>query len=152
MAGPYATKEQYVDFWGYWQYQIDLSTLTSPQIASLNNQILMASGDIDMALKQQGALDCGLDPASTQYLAKLNIINTAVTYRAICGPRLNPDEAREWSQWINDQLTLIREGKMVLCEGDTPADFPAIGVVEIGWNPAISAEIVINDIMRKWHG
>jgi hypothetical protein len=149
MSGPYATPDQYAQFWGYWQHKITIAELPAQDVTDLTAQIAMASGDIDMALSAAGALGCTLSGAGLLYLQKLNVINTAVTYRAICGPRLDPDEQRGWMEYLTEQLKLIREGDIELCDGFTGKNFPALGIGQIGWTPTTSAEIQLNALLRR---
>lgn len=151
-TGAFATKEEYSEFWGYWQHRIDITSLTPAELTALDNQLAMAAGDIHMAMQQQGACDCTLSVASTMYLKKLNIINTAVTYRVPCGPRLDDDQRDLWLQWLDRELGRIRDGSVDLCAGSTGKDFPAIGTAEIAWTHWAEADIIINDSMRRRSG
>jgi len=50
---------------------------------------------------------------------------------------------------LNNQLDLIRTGKLELCAGATGSEYPAISYAEHGntaWN---SARIIYNDILRS---
>lgn len=145
----YATPAEYSQWWGYWHHKIDLGDLTPAEITALERQLELAAGDINMAISQVGACDCTFSGQAAQYLKKINILSTAVVYRAPCGPRLNDEERATWLQWIDQQLTLIREGKIELCEGETGADFPAFGSAEIGWTEDMSLRIIDNTIQRN---
>lgn len=144
----YATAAEYSQWWGYWQHKIDLGDLTPTEITALERQIEMAAGDINMALSQVGACDCTLSAYAVQYLKKINILSTAVVYRVPCGPRLSDDERAKWLEWIDAQLTMIREGKLEVCDGETGADFPAFGTAEIGWTEDNALQIIDNTIKR----
>lgn len=126
----YATTTEYAEFWGWYQHKIDLS---DPDIVTaLENQLKMGASDVNAALAQVAACDCSRPDWAAEWLKRLNILNTAITYRAPCGPRLGDDERRFWAGQLNDRLTAIREGTIDLC-GGTGADYPAFGTVDNVW-------------------
>lgn len=147
-SGAYATKEQYSEWWGYYQYAIDLTKMTAEEQASLDNQLKMAAGRIHLALQQVGACDCALSDAALDFLKQVNIVATAVMYRAPAGPRLTGEDAQFWLEWVGSQLTLIETGKIDMC-GSTSADFPAADTAQYSWTEFNAARLIRDRALRK---
>lgn len=145
----YATPEEYSEWWGNYQYKIDLDDLTTEEITALENQLEMAAGDILVALNTAGAADCTLSEGGLSFLKKINILSTAVIYHAPCGPKLSDEERQNWLTWIDNQLIAIREGKIELCDGYTGKDFPAMGIAQQAWTEFQSSQLIINRARRR---
>ncbi|NMC34205.1 MAG: hypothetical protein GYA36_17360 [Veillonellaceae bacterium] len=108
----------------------------------------MASADIAAALAAVGACDCTLAPWAVQYLKKLTVIEAAVLQTCPCGVRMSEDQRQLFLDWVNKQLELIRQGKIVLCQGETSADYPAIDWAELNWTDWSAATIISNQQRR----
>ncbi len=147
-TGAYATKEQYSEWWGYYQYAIDLNKMTAEEQAALDNQLTMAAGRIHLALQQVGACECALTEAALEFLKQVNIVATAVMYRAPGGPRLTGDDARWWLDWVGSQLTLIEQGKIDMC-GSSSADFPAADIAQHSWTTWSAEKLIRNRALKK---
>ena len=123
--------------------------LTNPDVvARIEAYLDMAAADVHMALASIGACDCTLASWSTQYLKKLNVVDAAVIQQCSCGSI--PDDQRQmWQEWLEGQYTLIREGKIVLCEGETGSQYPAFANAEIAHTDWSAAEIITHRIERE---
>jgi hypothetical protein len=150
MALPvYATKEQYSEFWGYWQHKIDLDRFSPEEVTALDSQLQIAAGDINQMIRQVGALDCSFDSYALDFLTKLNCINTAVTYRVPCGPRLTDDDLRYWTDWLDKMFGMIRTGELELCEGSTGKNYPAFEIAQQSWTEFNAVQLIRNRALRR---
>lgn len=117
-------------------------------VADIEAALDIAASDIQMALQSVGACDCTLTPAALVYLAKLNVIDAAVLQNCPCGNSLNDEQRQMWLNWLNEQYQLIREGRNVLCEGETGSDYIAFGHAEQSLTDFTAEQIALNRIMR----
>jgi len=123
--------------------------LTDPDtLATIENALELAAADIAAALASVGACDCNYPAWADVYLAKLNIVDAAVLHNCPCGNTLNDTQLGLWHNWLTDNFTMIRTGKIDVCTGETGADYIAFGVVERGLTEFSRAEIVINQLLR----
>ena len=123
--------------------------LTNPDVvARIEAYLDMAAADIHMALASIGACDCTLASWATQYLKKLNVMDAQVIKQCPCGSMPNADR-QMWQEWLEGQYTLIREGKIVLCQGETGSQYPAFADAEIAHTDWSAAEIVAHRIARE---
>ena len=123
--------------------------LTNPDVvARIEAYLDMAAADIHMALASIGACDCTLASWATQYLKKLNVMDAQVIKQCPCGSMPNADR-QMWQEWLEGQYTLIREGKIVLCEGETGSQYPAFADAEIAHTDWSAAEIITHRIERE---
>lgn len=141
--GAFATVEQYNNFWKGW-----LNTNNPDLVVELQMHLSLAASDVHQALAAVGACECSFPAWAAQYLAKLNIVDAAIVYRPSCGPKLNDAQFETFQRWINQEYELIRAGKIVLCEGETSAEFPAFGTAAIAWTPQNAVQITANRILR----
>jgi len=54
-----------------------------------------------------------------------------------------------WQEWLELQYDLIREGKVVLCSGETGSQYPAFADAEIAHTDWSAAEIILHRIARE---
>lgn len=119
------------------------------EISTIGHYLGIAASDLHVAMAQTGMCDCTLASWSTGYLEKLNIIDAAAYYQCPCGQPNMTDELRgRYLEWCTQQLSLIREGKLELCHGETGADFPAIAWAEQSLTAFNTAEIIFNAELR----
>lgn len=119
-SGRFADATDYDEILGT---DLDLTDLTT--LTKIERALDFAAGDIHAAMASSGQCDCSLAGWATNYLKKLNVLDAAVIYRSPCGDVLTDDDRKNLSYWINDQLELIRTGKIELCDGYTGKDHPA---------------------------
>jgi hypothetical protein len=120
------------------------------EISTIGHYLTIAASDIHVALAASGACDCSLASWADGYLSKLNIIDAAAYYQCPCGQPTMTDEMRgRYLDWCVDQLSLLREGKLEVCDGETGADFPAIGWAEQSLTDFATAEIIYNAELRS---
>lgn len=138
----YASVADYIAFWC-------LEEPTDAEAASIQTFLNLSAVDIDSALAGIGALDCTKEAWATTYLAKLNVIESAVVHQCPCGrTKISDDMRQAWLQWLDRQFELIRLQKIELCAGATTADFAAIGVAEYSFTDYNKALLIINRAMR----
>jgi len=122
------------------------------QRAAIEANLNIAAGDIHVARAASGGCDCTLSVQGRQFAAHVNIINAAAFYSCSCGApaaqALKADTRRNWQRWVQQQLDMIRDGRLELCEGETGADFPAVGWADQGVTEFAQARIILDDILR----
>jgi hypothetical protein len=130
ISAMYGTAADYVEYWCI----TTPAELTPEQISMIESALRRAAGVINMSVLAQGAGNCPFSTSAEQMLRQIGYVMAAVAYNCRCGsPNMDAAEKQMWLNWVSDQLTLIREGKIELCEGETGRDFPDIGVAEVGW-------------------
>ena len=117
--------------------------ITAQEIATVNQFLEIAAADIHAALGAAGACDCELAPWAESFLVKLNIIDMAALYRCPClKPDISDSARGEYLTWVTNQLELIRQGKLEVCDGETGADQPAMDVAVQGINVFTRGRII----------
>lgn len=142
-TGRFAEASDFASFWclGY--------TLTAEEQATIETYLDLTVSDIHAAMAQSGMCDCTLATWATNYLAKLNIIEAAAFYQCQCAnPKLSDEMRMKLIDWASLQLDNIRTMAVELCAGETGAEFPAIGVAQMGVTDMAAARIIF-DYERK---
>jgi hypothetical protein len=142
-SGAYASAAEYDEM-----MCSDMDLSDPDVVAKINLYLTIAASDVHSALASVGACSCTLASWATAYLKKLNIIDAAVLQNCPCGNKLSQEARQMWLEWLNNQYTLIREGKIELCSGYTGSEYPAIGSVEQSLTEWTTAEIIINANQR----
>jgi hypothetical protein len=142
--GAYATHADYEVFWC-----LGAGSLDTDAAAAVDAVLVIAAADIHVNLASSGACDCDLAPWAAVYLKKLNVIDAAALYHCDCGPTLSADERQAWMDWITAQFELLRTGKLEVCNGETGADYLAIGWAEQNVNEFAQAAIIANTMQRN---
>lgn len=125
------------------------ANLTDPAVvARIEAYLDMAASDIHMALASIGACDCTLASWAETYLKKLNVVDAAVIQQCSCGS-IDDADKQMWLTWLETQYELIREGKIVLCDGETGSQYPAFADAEIAHTDWSAAEIIANRMARE---
>ncbi len=124
--------------------------IDAAEISTIEHYLDIAASDIHFALAASGACDCTLASWAAAGLSKLNIIDAAAYYQCPCGqPSITPEQRAAYLEWVTGQLSLLREGKLEVCQGATGADFPAIGWAEQSLTVFTTAEIIYNATLRE---
>lgn len=133
------------DFAQYWCFE-----MCEEDEAQLNKNLRKAATRINAARHASDQCDCTLAGWASEFLNELNIRIAAVTYRCKCtGWRMTDEERAALMQAVSDDLTLIREGGVELCAGETGKDYPYTGAAEQGVSEFARAEIIANDVLRN---
>lgn len=141
-SGTYADSNDFAQYW--------CIELCEEDEARLNRALRLAATRIHAARAASGGCDCSLDTWVADYLMELNILIAVVTYNCKCtNLRLTAEEKAVYLEGVTADLTLIREGKIELCAGETGSDFPAVARAEQGWDEFSQAQIIINDGLRN---
>ncbi len=138
--GSFATPEEFSDQW-YFSFDDD-------EVQELEPLLRSSAGRIHAALAATGQCDCGFAGWATEYLKELNMTAAVVTFN-ISGVRLSNDQRLLFSEYLTEQLALIRTGEIELCGGETGKQHPAFGVAEIGITDRNIARIVANRVDRE---
>ncbi len=119
--------------------------ISSNEVASIEHFLNIAAGAIHVARQAANACTCALSAGAALYLRDLNCIIAAVRHNCSCGSA-NLDSATRvaYLTYANEQLALIRNGSIELCDGYAGADYPAFGFVQRGYTPHGQAQIIIN--------
>ena len=138
----------YTDADGFAQYWC--ITIDEEDEARLNRFLRMAATRIHAARSASGGCDCALAEWAADYLAELNILIAVTTYICKCtNLNLTADQIAAYLDAVQNDLTLIREGKTELCAGETGADFPAFDYAEMTWTTFATEEILENEVLRR---
>lgn len=125
-------------------------TVSSEDEPQINFALRLAANRINMARQAQGACDCTLSAASTEYLKWLNCLLALVFHNCKCtNIRTTPEEKALYMEAVRLDLDLIRTGNLELCEGETGADFPYTGWADQGTTEFARVRIIANDILRN---
>jgi hypothetical protein len=125
-------------------------TLEADTIGEIELYLDITASDIHAALAASGACDCTLSSWGAQYLAKLNIVDAAVFHHCPClSPNLSEERQIALMDWVSAQLLNIRNGNIPLCDGETGAEFPAVGWAEQSVTEFNVERIIENDILRN---
>lgn len=125
-------------------------TITTNEIATIQNYLDITANDIHAALAASGACSCTLASWAVGMLAKVNIIEAAGFYVCPCGgPRMTDEMRQSYMQWSDRQLELIRKGQLELCNGATGSEFPSLDWAEQGVTEFNEAQIIYNDSVRE---
>ena len=138
----YTTPQRYLDFWC-------VEIQDTDEADQVENYLRRAAGTINMARQAQGACDCVLSTASTQYLEDLSIVLAVVYHKCPCArPNLTQAEVQMYLDQASQELRMIRTGELELCQGETGSDFPAIGWAEQSLTDFATANIIVNAARR----
>jgi len=122
---------------------------SEPTLDDVNRYIAKGAARINMALSATGQCACTWNAYATEYLQELNMIAAILLIQCPdCSRHLTDSQREFYYTWMNDQLELLRTGKIDICEGATSWEFPALGWAEQGWTEFNEAQIVVNDILR----
>lgn len=122
-----------------------IALLSGAEISAIESILDISASDIHSALAAANACSCTLATWAAQYLAKLNIIDAQVFYNCACGNTpISDDRKTALQTWVDAQLTLISNGTIEVCAGETGADFPAIDWAEQSGTAFAAAEIIEN--------
>ena len=142
-SGRYASAQDYNDI-----ICADADITDPVVLADIEAKLDMAAADVHAALASVGACDCALAGWAVQYLKKLNVIDAAVIQQCPCG-NMRDDQKQMWLQWLDTQFELIRMGKIVVCEGETGADYPAFASAQKSLTEWNEAQIIIDRLRRN---
>jgi len=119
--------------------------------SEVNRLLELAASNINAARAAQGACDCTLASWAIRYLIDLNCTIALVTFNCPCSTirALSAENRAVWAEWANNQLELIRVGKVELCDGETGSDFPATGWADQGVTEFARTRIIVNDVLRN---
>ncbi len=138
----YATAEDYASWWC-----VEIGCAEDEAV--INNFLRIAASDINAALAASGQCDCTLASWALEYLKKIDVIDAAIYHRCSCArPQLTDEMRQAFLTWMNEQLALIRQGKLELCAGATGAEYPAIGWAEYSFTDYNAAQIIVNTQLR----
>jgi hypothetical protein len=124
-----------------------IAALTTQQRSTIEVYLDMTAADIHAAMAAQNACNCTLQSWVVQYLAKINIIEASAFYTCPCAkPNLSDERQQNFVEWAERQLIQIRDGEIVLCEGDTGKNYPAVGTIQYSHTPWTAEEIINNNL------
>lgn len=131
--GAFATADEFTQQWFYSFDPEDKTEITPLLISS--------AGRIHAAMAATQQCDCALAGWAVAYLKELNMVAAAVMFNIPC-VRLSDEQRTLYADYLADQLTLIRNGELELCDGETAKAYPAWGIAQYGLTDRAAAEIV----------
>lgn len=138
--GAYATADEYSQQWFY--------SFGDEDKVEITPLLVKSAGRIHAVLASQGMCDCALAEWTTDYLKELNMVAAVVMFNIAC-VRLSDEQRLLFSEYLNGQLELIRNGDLELCAGETGKNFPAFGIAQYSITDRNAAEIVVNRLKRE---
>ena len=146
-ASTYVTADEVAEFFcrgeGY-------GATSEPTLDDVNRYIVKGAARINMALSATGQCACTWSSYATEYAQELNLIAAILLVQCPdCSRRLTEDQREFYYTWMNDQLELLRMGKIDLCAGATGWEYPSIAWADQGWTEFNKAQIIVNDIERN---
>lgn len=129
-----------------------IAALTASQRLVIEDHLLQAASDIHAARAANGGCDCNLASWAAEYLARLNSVIAAAFYDCLCtspGPPMIEERRQMYMDWSTEQLRMLREGDMELCDGETGKNFPATDWAEQGTTEFARTGIVVNDALKN---
>ena len=140
-AAAYTTVDDVAAFFCVEPFQAD----TEPSEQAIERYIAKGASRINISLMATGMCSCTFNDYAADFLQELNLIAAAIMLHCpSCGRNLKTEERQFWSDWLGEQLELLRSGKLELCAGETTIDYPAIGWAAqsvTDWN---HARIIVN--------
>ena len=123
---------------------------SEPTLDDVNRYIAKAAARINMALNATGQCDCTHDTYATEFLQELNLVGAALLIQCPdCSRRFTDAQREFYSNWLGEQLELLRTGKIDVCAGETTEAFPYLTWAEQSLTDFNAAQIVANDILRN---
>lgn len=141
-SGAYSTADDFAEYF--------CCTLAADELPGINRILQIAATPIHAARAATGGCDCSLPDWANDYLMQLNCLLAVAVYNCRCSNlKLTQEQKEMYMTAAREDLTLIREGKIELCVGETGADFAVTGWAEQGMTEFARAQIIANDILRK---
>ena len=131
--------------------QYSMLKMSAEEATTIETFLTLSAPTMGVALQASGMDACAKSAAGDAYLRQLNVIMAAIVSHCPCGRavKLSAEERNQWLVWLTERLSEIRTNAIELCQGETGSDFPAFGVVEQGWTPAVEARIIFNREQRN---
>ena len=140
--GAYSTSDEFAEYW--------CISLTGDDGARLNRNLRLAATRIHAARAANDQCDCTLAGWATDYLKELNILIAVTVYNCKCtNLHLDTDDKRAYLEAVQNDLALIREGKLELCAGETGMEYPYITWAERSLTPFNVEQIIRNEVLRR---
>jgi len=118
---------------------------SEPSLSAVERYIAKGASRINVALMATGMCSCTFNAYAADYLQELNVIAAAIMMICPdCNRHLDAESRAFWSEWLNEQLELLRSGKLELCSGATAIDYPSIGWAAQGVTDWNHARIIVN--------
>jgi len=108
---------------------------------SINQRLNFVAGSITAAIAASDQCSCTWAGWAENYIATLNVYLAAALQDCPCS-QLSDDDKNRYLEYVNGELEKIRTGEISLCAGDTAKTYPAIGIINIGWNKFAQADII----------
>lgn len=125
-------------------------TVAADEEAGINRILQIAATAIHAARAASGGCDCTLAEWASDYLMQLNCLLAVAVYNCRCSNlKLTQEQKEMYMTAAREDLTLIREGKIELCAGETGTDFAVTGWAEQATTEFAAARIIANDILRN---
>lgn len=123
---------------------------SEPTLNDMNRYIKKGAARINVALNATAQCDCTHDTYALEFLQELNLIAAALLIQCPdCSRRFTDAQREFYSNWLGEQLELIRTGKIDVCAGETTEAFPYMMWAEQSLTDFNAARIVANDILRN---
>lgn len=136
----YTTPDKFTQYW-FWAFD-------EPDKTELPPLLRNAAGRINVNLKSSGQCSCTFPVESLNYLEELNNIAAGIMFN-MSVVRLSAEQRAMYNDYLNQQLELIRNGDLELCDGETGKNYPAWATTEIAVTPKNAARIILNRRLRS---
>ena len=141
-SGAFATAEDY-------EALFTCGPLTAGEAEGIETTLALVASNVHAVLAQTEACGCTLASWATPYLAKLNVIEAALTGQCNCGSvRFTPEEKRELRKVLQGEYDRILKGEIDVCEGGTGKGYPVADTIEMGLTDFSRRRLVLNRLQR----
>lgn len=135
------------DFENQWFFDFGLAT-DADATAEIDKLLVKSAGRIQAAMQASGQCDCTLASWATEFLKELNMVAAVVMFN-IPAVRVSGEQRTLFNEYLREQLELIRNGEIELCQGETAKAFPAFGIAELALTERNAARIIDNRRRRE---
>ena len=104
----------------------------------------LASSRVTAALNSSDQLTCPRDEWGDEYLRELTIIIAGIMFNTPA-VRLSNEQRQLYQLYVTEQLTLLRQGEVTICSGETARGYPAYEIARYGLTERNAARILAEE-------
>ncbi len=142
----YVTSDRVAEFLGKLE-GFDLHS--QPLVEDVDLWVQQGAARINAALAANGQCDCTFASWANTLLANMNLIATSLLIYGRCGVGFTNDQREFWDTWLTEQLRLLREGEIDVCQGATGPHFPAYATATPAVTEFQRAELIAIDLLKN---
>ena len=145
VATGYCTPTEVAEF----LMQLGVTSATWPDTDLFQRHINLSAAEIDVALQTSNQYTCSKTTQAADLLKYLNLICTVlITEFPNVRSQISGDTLKRFQKWKDNMVKGLRLGELVVCQGETGENYPAIEIAEQAWTDATAMDIILNKIKR----